>query len=95
MAFAGDKMQLLRRGIIGRIAHIQYKTKCDVSLVNGTNGEFTLVATWPGGTHKIHFSRRRGLGVTASKVPLQQRFAKSVCGFSEDIVRELKRARGI
>ena len=88
-------MQLIQRGIVGRIPHIKHKSKCDVQIKGGKNGEFTIAASWPGGSYNILFSRRRGLGTTASKVPLQQRMAKTICGFTEDIIRELRRARGL
>ncbi len=96
-----DKMQLFRTALRQRFSRIQRATYCDLELLLGERGEFTLLATWsatragPAGKHEIVFTRQRVLGGTANLPPRLQRLRQRTCRIADDVIRELQRVRGM
>lgn len=94
-------MQLFRQALSERLRRIEKATYCDVRLVGGENGEFSLIATWiatragPAGTHRIVFTKQRVLGPTACLPRSKQRMVKKTCRVADDVIAELQNVRGL
>jgi hypothetical protein len=96
MPAPGDKMQLLRKGLLQRFDLIKSKVLCaDLSFANHPNGEFELVARWPDKVSRMYFDRVYVLGNTASQPPLHQRLAKGMCSFARDAIIHFTVDRGL
>lgn len=97
-----DVMLLFQQSMRRWLPWIQRVAYCSSVTIEGTkSGEFTVKALWPAtkggpaGEYKVHFSRFKVLGTTSMKGHLCQRTTKKVCGFRDDIVREILSARGV
>ena len=72
-----------------------------VELLAVDGGDFQLVFSWPAtsrieaGRHVVPVTRKTVMGATASLLPLQQRPVKKICRFTDDIILEVLRARGV
>jgi hypothetical protein len=91
MGSGTDVMQQFRRALKRYEGFVRLKTGCKPFVFElGQEGEFTLVISDGRKTHRILFTRKKVLGHTASRPPMNQRMVKKTCDFVRDIVAKVK-----